>query len=225
MQTVQPGIRFGFNYATYDQNDSLFVKATIYDITTGTPVLLRTTNMLDVSNGCYSGSTIALSGKTVLIIALVYTDGTYSTIDTTRAPWCDIYKSSDALDTFLAFNYAMFDQSSQFIAANIYNITSGTPVFVVQVPMTLIIGGVYFGYFNGIEVQNYEAIKIIYTDGTYVTPDTDYAPATDSLQVVPSSNSGNIVLAQLLLSMLQVAAGGPIGCVVNSNTVEGEIVC
>lgn len=225
MQTVQPGIRFGFNYPTYDQNNSLFVKANIYDVTTGTPVLLRTVNMLNISNGCYSGTTIALSGKTVLIIALVYTDGTYTTIDTTRSPWADVFKSSDALDTFLGFNYGVFDQSSQDIAGNIYNVTSGTPVFVVQIPMILVLGGVYFGSFTGVEVNNYEVIKLIYTDITYTVPDEDYAPGVDSLQIVPSSNSGNLVLAELLLSMLQVAAGGPVGIIENCDNVQGVIEC
>lgn len=183
MQIVKSGIPFTFSYPTYDENAGLFVQAGIYDVTTGTPVLVTLVRMTNFTFGVYSGNYTGVLGKTYLVIALVYTDGTYAVVDTTRAPASECYQTVSASSTFFAFNYATYDQDvSTFIQAKIYDTTTGTAVFSSNFNMVHVSNGVYFGYFNGTLDHSYAVAKVPYTDGTYTTPDSNRAPGADDFQ-------------------------------------------
>lgn len=84
-QIYQP---YGFNYTAVDQNDALFVQAAIYDITTGLPgTLFSTIDMVLTTPGSYDGSIVFEVGQRLYKIAMaVYTDGTYTILNTDYAP-------------------------------------------------------------------------------------------------------------------------------------------
>lgn len=176
----KPDVPFAFDYPTFDQMSGLFVRASIYEVTTGSPVLVTTVPMSEVQDGFYVGNFSGLSGKSYLVISLVYTDGTFSTIDINRPPNADCYKSNDAPITFACFNYGVYDQNAGlFIASDIFNITSGTPVFEEQIGMDHVLGGVYFCSFTGAVDQSYVNMKFIYLDSGFTTVDPTFAPGQD----------------------------------------------
>lgn len=63
----------------------LFVRANIYDTSGGSPSLAGTVNLALIDNGTYYGKFTFTAGKTYLVQKLVYTDGTYTTVDQTFA--------------------------------------------------------------------------------------------------------------------------------------------
>lgn len=67
-----------------------------------------------------------------------------------------------------------------FVAAKIYDNSSGTPIFVVLVPMTHVADGTYAGKFNPSAGKDYVVTNSVYTDGTYTTRDTDYGTGSES---------------------------------------------
>lgn len=181
MQIVSNGTAFNFSYPAFNMASNLFVQASIYDVTTGTPSLVSTVAMTDTAFGVYSGDFSGQSGKVYLVIALVYTDGTYSTIDTTYAPWADSY-SLQAPVSLLAFNYGAFDQATGlYIQTNVYDVTSGINL-TSQVRLSLVLGGVYFGAYTGSVPKSYMTATAVYTDNTYMVIDTTRAPASNSFQ-------------------------------------------
>lgn len=197
---------FSFNYATFDQTSSLFVGAKIYDVSNGTPAFLTTVSMLEIANGFYSGNYSGAIGKTYLVIACVFTDSGLTTLDTSRAPWAECYKHVGAQVTFGPFNYGIFDQETNlFVAANIYNVTTGSSVFVAQVPMAHVFAGVYFGSFTGVINNVYEVSKFVFTDGTYTTISPNFSTGSDSLQLTAEAtvlNVTNLYPGQLTGQML-----------------------
>lgn len=88
MGTVAAGQPFSFNYNTTDHNTGLFVRADIIDVTTS-PTLLTRVVMTEFSNGIYVGTYTGIAGKAYVINKLVYTDGTYATVDSSRSPDSD----------------------------------------------------------------------------------------------------------------------------------------
>jgi hypothetical protein len=64
---------------------SLFVRARIYDTSGVSPVLENTVNLSQINNGTYWGKYTYTAGKTYLVQKLVFTDGTYTTVDQTYA--------------------------------------------------------------------------------------------------------------------------------------------
>jgi hypothetical protein len=68
-----------------------------------------------------------------------------------------------------------------FAAMNIYDMTTGTPVFLKQVPMTHVFNGTYCGFYTFIADKTYLMNISVYTDDTYTTPDlSDYPPASET---------------------------------------------
>ena len=183
MNYVFAATTFNFNYATFDQNTGLYVRASIYDLTTGTAVLATTVVMTNSLDGVYKGTYSGTLGHTYLVVALVFTDNTYSTLDTSRAPGSSIYQNINSSNTTIYFAYATFDQNSGlYIAGNVYDVTSGN-TFKSQVQMTNVIAGVYWGSYTGTLNKTYLVSQLVYTDNTYSTVDTTRAPASDSFQV------------------------------------------
>lgn len=200
MQTITPEIPFSFLYPTSDQQSGLFVRAKIYDVTTGTPVFSANVVMAEIQNGYYFGNFTGASGKTYLVISAVFTDGTYVTLDPLRGPEADVYKSADAPPEFSAFNYGSFDQNGSLsIAGNVYDVTTGTAIFQVKVLMAHIFAGVYFGAFDGILNNVYQVVKLVYTDMSYVTVDANFSPGSDSFQLFQPSVSNNVFISATLM--------------------------
>lgn len=79
-------IVMAFNYTAYDADDALFIRAAVYDTSTGTPVFLQNINLVLAAIGAYIGVFTGTLGKTYVAAIAVYTDGTYSTVNTARAP-------------------------------------------------------------------------------------------------------------------------------------------
>lgn len=75
-----------------------------------------------------------------------------------------------------------YDSPSLFVAMNVFDVTTGTPVLVVQVPMLNFSGNSYFAQFTPTAAKSYAVNKSVYTDGTYVTVDTDYSQGSDSFR-------------------------------------------
>lgn len=86
-------IYFPFAYASYDLDTILNLRASIYRMTSGTPVLLGTASMVEVAFGVYFGSYTGVIGNTYQAISVVYTDNTFTTPDPDRAAGCDGFDS------------------------------------------------------------------------------------------------------------------------------------
>lgn len=82
---VKAGSPFSFNYTAYDQDDSLFVLARIWDVT-GTPVLVDSIEMENTEFGNYVAVFDPDADKTYSIVMVVFTDNTYTVPDDTRSP-------------------------------------------------------------------------------------------------------------------------------------------
>lgn len=63
----------------------LFIRANIYDTSGVSPSLESTVNLTLIDNGTYWAKYTFTAAKTYLVQKLVYTDGTYSTVDQTYA--------------------------------------------------------------------------------------------------------------------------------------------
>lgn len=196
MQLINPGLPFSFIYPSYDENEFLFVQASIYDVTTGTDVFLDTVNMVDAANGVYSGNYTGLTGQTYLVVMSCYTDGTYSTVDTSRSPAAECYQSVSGVLTFLAFNYGAYDLDPNLnIRAKVYDTTSGTPTFVVNVTMVHVLNGVYFGTYTATADHSYSIPKFVYTNSSFTFLDTNRAPGSDIFQCSTFQGGSNIYVS------------------------------
>jgi hypothetical protein len=180
IESVSP---FCFNYTDFGQDNSLFVRASIYDVTTGTAVFVSNVVMTATDPGMYSGAFTATSGKTYLIISMIYTDGTYATPDPNRSASARCFQVMGNEVLFWAFNYVTFNQLETLpIAFNLYDVSTGTPVFVEQVAMAHVALGVYLGTYTMTLLKTYQALMVVYTDNTYTAFDTLYAPGCESFQ-------------------------------------------
>lgn len=84
-----------FNYGAYNLSQDLFIKAKVYDTSTGTPSLVGSVTMTHVLNGVYFGSYSAASlGHSYSVAKFVYTNGTYTLLDEEWAPGSDVFQSS-----------------------------------------------------------------------------------------------------------------------------------
>jgi hypothetical protein len=90
MNIAYSGVPFGWDYTTYDQASGLYVAAKIYDITSGTAFYVTTLAMSNVYAGSYSAIYTGSAGKVYQIISNVYTDSGFTTLDTGRAPGCEV---------------------------------------------------------------------------------------------------------------------------------------
>lgn len=193
MKNINPYILFPFCYQTDDQETGLFVRALIYNVTTGSPVYESAVQMIGTSDGLYSGGFVSTASQSYFVIGLVYTDDTYMEIDETRSPWVECYKCTDAPLDLILMNYGAFDQnSSMLVAANIYDILTGSPVLVSQVPFIEVFAGTYFGSYIGIIGASYVVNTSVYTDDTYTEVDNDRPSGSDALQLSTASAILNI---------------------------------
>lgn len=96
---AQSNTPFAFNYTAYDMATGLFVRAAVYDLTTGTPVFVQNVVMAEAALGSYNGLFTGLPGRVYAIISAVYTDGTYAVLDTNRAPATETVQSLSIIPT------------------------------------------------------------------------------------------------------------------------------
>jgi hypothetical protein len=81
METVPAGTQLAFE-VTY-QDSGLPVGMSVYDVTGSSPVLVQGPNaMSNTVNGTYVGKFTPVLNKSYLIFKAVYTDGSFTTLDT-----------------------------------------------------------------------------------------------------------------------------------------------
>ena len=178
---VKGGQPCNFNYAAFDRTANLFVAALIYDVTTGSPVLVGSIiPMPSEGNGAYVGSFTPTGGHFYLVIKAVYTDGTYSTPSPDWPPSAEQYDSPTSDTTLLNFNYGAYDENTHLtINATIYDLTDSTQASIVMAHVAL---GVYFGQYHGALNKSYSVLK--------VPTDFTRAPGLDSFQTFTISGGG-----------------------------------
>lgn len=81
MQIIQSGVAAPLKYTDPTYQSLLFIRANIYDTSGVSPSLEGTVNLALIDNGTYWGKYTFTAGKTYLVQKLVYTDGTYTTVD------------------------------------------------------------------------------------------------------------------------------------------------
>lgn len=194
MQIVSPSSQMPISYQAGNQNPFLFVRAKVYDVSTGSAVFLTNVNLVETVNGLYCGSYPSTSTKSYLTIAVVYTNGTYSTIDLGWGPAAQCYRTQDApLNTFL-LNYGTYDQStSLYVGASIFDVTTGSAVFKSFFSMNQVFAGVYFGSYAGISLSSYVATTSVYTDGTYAVVDSSRPSGSDIIEMTVASTTNTVI--------------------------------
>lgn len=176
---------FSFNYTAYDQNDSLLVSFSVYDLSGSNPALLGTVVGVYAGFGVYTGQFVGVPGKTYLVIGAVYMDNSYTIPDPDRSPGADCFQMVSGSVVLLAFNYAAYDQASDLnIRATVYDNTTGTPVSVGTVEMPFVAIGVYAAKFTGQLGKNYIIASVVYTDNTFATVDPNRAPGCDNFDCI-----------------------------------------
>ncbi len=172
--------RFSLSYAAYDLADDLDIKFKVYDISSGTAVLLETVDAAFVALGTYEASYIPVSGKIYLFVGIAYTGLSPTPY---RAPVVYTYREVGSL--ILATAYATYDQNNAlFIQTSIYDASASTPTFIQNTPMVLVDFGVYLAMYIGTDRKSYALISAVYTDDTYDTVDTNRAPLSDNMDIV-----------------------------------------
>lgn len=76
-------------YVDPTYQSSLFVRSKIYDLSGVSPSLESSVNLTLIDNGVYRSKYTYTAGKPYLVQTLVYTDGTYTLVDTTYAQSVD----------------------------------------------------------------------------------------------------------------------------------------
>lgn len=192
MELVQADQLFSFNYATYDQAPGLHVAFSIYNVTSGVPIFITKVSSVDPNFGVYMGKFTPSGITTYLVIGAVYTDAGFTIVDTSRAPGAEVFQVAGASVSFLGFTYPTYDLNPNLnLQGSIYNLSSGSPVFLQNTPMVEVALGVYFGSFQGMIANSYQAIGIVYTDNTFATVDPSRAPSSDNLNAINLGGSGS----------------------------------
>lgn len=201
MELVSIGQPFNFNWAAFDQNNFLFVAFQVYDVTSGAPILVDTVPGVLTTAGAYCGTYTGLAvGKTYLVVGGAYTDGTFTVYNDNYSQGADSFQVAGGEITFFPVNYVAYDgYNGLFIRSAIYDITTGMTVFVSNVDLINILYGVYFASFTGLFGHTYAAISVVFTDGTYTTPDPNRSPGCESFDAILAGNT-TIVLESAVLT-------------------------
>jgi hypothetical protein len=93
-----------FDYTDYDHSAALYLKAKVYNTTTGAAVYSSSVTMSHVLHGCYFGSFVPTTGQSYVVVKTIYTDSGFTTVDTQRAVGIDVVQGS-ALSLTLVTNY------------------------------------------------------------------------------------------------------------------------
>lgn len=180
MNLFNAGQRFSLSYAAYDLAEDLDIRFKVYDISSGTAILLETLNADFIALGTYETSYVPVAGKIYLFIGLAYTGASPTPY---RAPVVYTYREVGSL--MLATAYATYDQNDAlFIQTSIYDASASTPTFIQNTAMVLVAFGVYLAMYIGADGKSYGLISAVYTDNTYTTVDTNRAPLSDNMDIV-----------------------------------------
>lgn len=201
MQYVENGSPFSFNYGAWSQDNSLNVAGNVYEIVSGVPTFVEQVAMTDFQDGVYSGSFTGEDSAGYLVIAIVYTDNSYTTPDTAWSPSAEIYQQLSSSLSQIYFNYATYDQNAGLFIAG--NIQGGD-----QIPMDLVDFGVYFGAADGAPGTSYTVATVVYTDNTYLTPASERSPGADSIVILNASGGGSV---SNVLQQATLVGQGPAG--------------
>ena len=95
------------------------------------------------------------------------------------------------------FEYSVFSGSgSNYVAIKIYDLSSGTASLVTTVGMTHVFNGTYWAAYtfpNSSAGKNFLIQKSVYTDGTFATVDSSYAPGSEIVEIDGfDNNSGKV---------------------------------
>lgn len=181
MQIVEKSQPFTFNYVSIDRADDLPVAFEVWDVTTGTAVFVDAIAGASIGNGSYIGSFESSAEKTFLIIGAVFTDGSFTTPDLNYSPDAESYQVAGFFLSTLAFTYGTYDQAEGLaIRAAVYDFSTGSPVFVQNIVLTLVSLGVYLGIFNGSVQHTYAIESVVYTSGSFLTVDLNRLPSCDN---------------------------------------------
>lgn len=173
---VSGGQPANFNYVAFDGTTGLFVAGLIYEVTTGSPVLVGPpVAMTDMGDGVYVGQFTPDSGESYLIISAIYDDAGFTTPSAERPPAADNFDAFTMSNSLLNFNYGTYDQNPFLtINATVFNITD---IVSNSFTMTHVALGVYMGQFIGANMKQYLVEKI--------PTNPDYTAGADSFQTFP----------------------------------------
>lgn len=103
-QAVADGLYFlGFAYAAYDYDPDMDVAGNVYDVTSGSTFISRIA-MVEADFGVYFGTFETTVDHAYIVEKSVYTDNTYTTVDTDRAPSLDSFQSFDISGSGIVVN-------------------------------------------------------------------------------------------------------------------------
>lgn len=98
----------------------------------------------------------------------------------------------------LPFEYSAYDQVSTLsVAMRVYDVTTGSPSFVVTIGMTHVTNGTYVGFFTPLANKRYLINKMVYTDGTYAVTSQNYSPGSESIQVTTEQSDVSAILSDV----------------------------
>jgi hypothetical protein len=82
-----------------------------------------------------------------------------------------------------------YDLTTLFVAMQVFDCTSGTPVFVSTIPMTHTVNGTYVGFFTPAADKTYMINKGSYEDGTYTTLDPNRNTGSETFSTKSSDET------------------------------------
>lgn len=95
MQIAPAGVPIPFEYSAYDLSPSLNVGMEIWDVTTGSPIIVGSVvPMVYVDKGTYFANYTFLANKIYVVNKMVYTDNTFTTPLTTYSPGSESLQAS-----------------------------------------------------------------------------------------------------------------------------------
>jgi hypothetical protein len=102
---AQSGVPFGFDYTAADGATSLYVRAMVYDISSGEAVFITKLTMDHVASGVYATTYTADEGLILAVIKEVCSDDLMTMIDQYRSPATDVFQIVDIIgNQSLLFN-------------------------------------------------------------------------------------------------------------------------
>lgn len=129
----------------------------------------------------------------------------------------------------IGFNYVAGDQQTGLhVAAQVYDISSGSPVYIEQVPLFELdpvkSPGSYSGVFDGIIGETYSITSMVYTDPGFTILDPNRAPGCSTIEAIPNGGGGGQAANCEVVG--QVLNNNPlIGIVQQGNPVVGYVEC
>lgn len=92
----------------------------------------------------------------------------------------------------MPFSYGTYDlNASLFVAMKVYDTSGASPSLVGTFGMDHVVNGTYVGKFTPVEGKSYLINKMVYTDGTYSTPDSaNYSPDEETLYAHTVTSGG-----------------------------------